>query len=136
MSRLRREIGLFAIGGVLGFVVDAGIVTLLVQMFRIDPYLARVPSFLAAATVTWLWNRTFTFAGRRRHRAGVEWLRWLLVMMLGAGINYGTYAMVLALWAPARAWPVWGVAAGSALAAGFNFAAARALVFTGLKSTR
>ena len=52
---------LFCIGGVIGFVVDAGIVQLLVRNFGFNPYGARLLSFLAAATTTWAFNRRYTF---------------------------------------------------------------------------
>ncbi len=132
--RLRREIIWFAVGGVIGFLVDAGIVEALVTATHWNPYTARLVSFLTAASVTWWWNRTVTFSHRRRHRASGEWVRWLAVMAVGAGINYGVYALVLALFAIARAWPVLGVAAGSLGAAGCNFAGARTLVFSGSKN--
>jgi putative flippase GtrA len=127
--RLGREIALFAVGGVLGFLVDAGIVQSLVRILGWNPYAARVPSFLAAASVTWLWNRELTFARLRRHRAASEWLRWMAVMLAGAVVNYGVYALLVHFSATVRAWPALGVAAGSALAATVNFAGARGVVF-------
>lgn len=132
--KLAREILLFGIGGVAGFVVDAGVVQALVSLAGADPYLARVPSFLAAATLTWVWNRRYTFAGRRRHRAGDEWLRWLAVMTLGAAVNWGVYVALLHASDLVHAWPLLGVAAGSLVAAVANFAGARAAVFNGAKS--
>ncbi|HET8900058.1 MAG TPA: GtrA family protein [Rhodanobacteraceae bacterium] len=134
--RLRREIALFALGGVLGFVVDASVVQALVSAFDANPYLARVPSFLAAASVTWWWNRRHTFAHRRQHRALDEWLRWLAVMLLGAAINYGSYAVLVHGLAIVRAWPWLGVAAGSLLAASVNFLGASKLVFTGTPAAK
>lgn len=130
---LRREALLFAVGGVLGFIVDAGIVQALVRGAGWNPYLARVVSFLAAATVTWLWNRRFTFAHRRSHTARAEWARWMGVMAVGALVNYGIYAALVATFPPVRAWPWLGVAAGSAAAALINFCAARSVVFQGQK---
>lgn len=128
---VRREALLFAVGGVLGFAVDAGIVQALVRGAGWNPYLARVLSFLAAATVTWIWNRRYTFAQRRSHRARAEWLRWMALMSVGALINYGIYAALVAFWPLVREWPWLGVAAGSGAAALVNFCAARSLVFPG-----
>lgn len=132
---LRREALLFAVGGVLGFVVDAGIVQALVGTAGWSPYLARVVSFLAAATVTWFWNRNVTFVHRRSHRARSEWLRWMAVMAVGALVNYGLYAVLVARFPLVYLWPWLGVAAGSAAAALINFYAARALVFAGAKKS-
>lgn len=131
--RLRGEIVWFAIGGGLGFLIDAGVVQTLVRGAGWNPYAARVVSFLLAASFTWWWNRTFTFAHRRRHRAGAEWMRWLAVMLIGATVNYGLYALLVSLFPLVRAWPVLGVAAGSAAAAVVNFIGARSMVFGGAK---
>lgn len=126
---LRHEVALFAVGGGLGFVVDASIVHLGVRGAGWNPYATRVLSFLVAASVTWAWNRQLTFAHRRNHRPAQEWTRWMAVMAVGAAINYGVYALLVASVAMAHAWPVLGVAAGSALAAVVNFAGARRVVF-------
>lgn len=133
--RLRGEIIWFAIGGGLGFLIDAGVVQTLVRALEWNPYAARVVSFLLAASFTWWWNRTFTFACRRRHRASTEWARWLAVMLIGATVNYGLYALLVSLFPLVRAWPVLGVAVGSAAAAAVNFIGARKLVFGNAKST-
>jgi hypothetical protein len=45
--RLAREVIFFAVGGVIGLLVDASIVQVLVRELGIDPYLARVPPFLS-----------------------------------------------------------------------------------------
>ena len=128
--RLRGEIALFAAGGAIGLVVDAGIVQALVSLAGWNPYLARGLSFLYAASVTWWWNRQHTFAGRRSGRsAGLEWLHWLGLMSLGALVNYGIYAAVLLAFPLAHRWPAAAVAAGSAVAAVVNFAAARTVLF-------
>jgi putative flippase GtrA len=131
--RLAREILLFAVGGVLGLLVDAAIVQVLVRDASWDPYLARVPSFLVAASVTWWWNRHFSFAHRRGSSRRREWGRWIAVMSVGAVVNYGIYAVLVALSATVRAWPAAGVAAGSAVAAVINFAGARSVVFKARK---
>lgn len=133
--KLRHEVAWFALGGIIGFVVDAGIVHLTVRGAGWNPYAARVLSFLAAASITWVWNRTFTFAHRRRPGATGEWLRWLAVMACGAALNYGIYALLVATVAAVRAWPVLGVAAGSVCAAAANFAGARGVVFNKPKMT-
>lgn len=129
MRTWRHEVAWFALGGVVGFVVDAGIVHGLVRWADWSPYLARVVSFLCAASVTWVWNRTFTFAHRRRSGKRGEWLRWVGVMAVGAVLNYGIFALLVAWFALVHQWPVLGVAAGSACAALINFAGARAVVF-------
>ena len=136
MVKLSREIMLFAVGGVLGLLVDATVVQTLVGAAGWDPYLARVLSFLLAATVTWWWNRRYTFAARRSDRAAhAEWLHWLGLMSFGALINYGVYALLLLNFAALHRWPAVAAAAGSAVAALVNFATARGILFKGPKTS-
>jgi len=128
--RLRREIALFAVGGILGLLVDALVVQLLTSVAGWNPYLARVLSFLLAATFTWWWNRRYTFADRRSgHAASAEWLRWLVLMGGGALVNYGVYALLLLNFPALHPWPALAAAAGSAVAALVNFSAARGMLF-------
>jgi putative flippase GtrA len=130
MIKLSREIFLFAVGGVGGLIIDAGIVQLLVGVAGWNPYLARVFSFLIAATFTWWWSRHFTFAARQSNRsAHAEWMHWMALMSVGAAINYGVYAVLLMNFPLLHRWPAIGAAAGSAVAASVNFAAARKMLF-------
>jgi putative flippase GtrA len=127
---LRREVGLFAVGGAIGLLVDAGVVQAEVAWGGWNPYLARVLSFLLAASVTWAWNRRHTFADRASdHPAGVEWLHWLALMTGGALVNYAVYAALLVAFAPLHRWPALAAAAGSVPAALVNFSAARGMLF-------
>ncbi len=130
--RLRRQIVLFGAGGALGLLVDAGVVQALVGVADWNPYLARLLSFLVAASVTWWWNRRYTFASHRSDRAAhAQWLHWIAVMSVGAMVNYGVYAIGLMLFPVLQQWPALPTAAGSALAALVNFSAARRSVFRG-----
>lgn len=128
--KLRREIALFAVGGAVGLVVDAGVVQVLVSLAGWNPYLARVLSFLCAASSTWWWNRRHTFAHRCSGRsARSEWLHWMGLMGLGALVNYGVYVAALLEYPLTHRWPAVAVAVGSAVAAAVNFATARAMLF-------
>ncbi len=130
MLKLRREIALFAVGGMVGLFIDALIVQLLVSMAGWNPYLARVLSFLLAASFTWWWNRNHTFAGRSSGRAvHAEWLQWLALMVAGALVNYAVYAVLLLNFQALHRWPALAAAAGSAVAALINFSTARGVLF-------
>ncbi|MFC4761547.1 GtrA family protein [Dyella koreensis] len=134
--KLQREAGLFFVGGVIGLVVDAGVVQALVGLGGWNPYLARLVSFLLAATATWWWNRQYTFAHRQSGRSLlVEWLHWMGLMTAGALINYAAYAFMLMAFPPLRPWPAIAVAVGSLVAALVNFSTARGVLFKGSKST-
>ena len=126
---LRREIILFAISGVFGFIVDAGIVQFLVREWAVNPYEARVISFLAAATTTWSFNRKFTFAGKSTGSRRRELLRYIVAMAGGFALNYGAYALCVATWPLVRTWPAIGVAVGSVAGAVLNFLTSKYWIF-------
>jgi putative flippase GtrA len=117
----------FAVVGGIGFVADAGILSLLVSGFGFDPLLSRLPSFATAVTVTWLVNRTWVFA--RTQAVGYEYVRYLTVQIVGAGINLSTYAAIMVAVPELGRWPVVGLAVGAALSMSFTFAALRRWVY-------
>lgn len=128
--KLSRELVLFTIGGAIGFVVDAAILQALVSLCGANPYIAQIFAFLAAATVTWWWNRSHTFASRSSGRSLLgEWLHWMALMGFGAAVNYAAYAGCLLLFPSWHRWPVLAVAVGSAVAAVVNYASARLMLY-------
>ena len=118
----------FAVGGVVGFIVDTSLLYAFMAA-GLGPYVARVPSFLCAATCTWLVNRYWTFADRRTTQRSAEWGRYIVAMIVGGGFNYAAYATLLSVSATARAWPVLGVAAGSIAGMGVNYLSSHYWVF-------
>ena len=119
-----QQLALFTLVGGAGFVVDAGVLLLLIHGVGLDVYVARVLSWLAAATFTWWLNRTLTFrdAGSRRLR---QWLMFLAANSGGGLINIGVSAALIA----ARVTPVAAVACGSLAGLTWNFLASRQFVF-------
>ena len=122
----------FAIVGTLGFLVDAGVLLLLLASEIAGFHAGRCLSFLAGASFTWAVNRRVTFADRRTGDAGgrgAEWARYVAAMAAGAALNYGVYALVLHLLGYSAAVAPLAVAAGSIAGLGLNFLAASRLVF-------
>jgi putative flippase GtrA len=129
----------FGIVGGIGFLVDAGLLHLMLKL-GLGYYGGRVVSFVAAATTTWILNRSFTF--RREspsaedsrghpaptHPAG-EWLAYLGLMVIGGVVNYGTYAAAVELSDLVRRVPALGVALGSIAGMAINFWSAKSMVF-------
>lgn len=126
---LRRQLLLFTVSGALGFVVDAGIVQFLVRELAMNPYLARLFSFLAAATTTWAFNRRYTFAGHGGGSKRRQLVRYLVAMACGFALNYGAYALCVAVLPIVREWPAIGVAAGSVAGALVNFLTSKYWIF-------
>jgi len=127
---------LFCVGGVIGFVVDAGILRLLVSGLDANAYAARLFSFLCAATATWLWNRSQTFRGTRRYGLFGEWGRYLLAMSGGFVVNYAAYAAVYTFVPLAQAWPELAVAVGSVAGLVVNYVSSRWWIYRSEKQVK
>ena len=63
--KVARQLVLFGVGGTIGFIVNAGVLQLLVSGLAWDRFSGRLISFLCATTTTWLFNRHYTFSGIR-----------------------------------------------------------------------
>ena len=79
----------FGVVGTLGFLVDAGVLLAAIAL-GLGPWVGRLVSFLAAATVTYSLNRAWTF--RRRTGGGGasagQWARFVVVNLGGFAANY------------------------------------------------
>lgn len=117
----------FCAVGAAAFFVDAGVLLALTKGAALDPYLARVISFLAAATFTWWLNRRYTFEVRREPTRS-EWAAYVALMTLGATANYGAYAAAITWWPIAREHLWIGVALGSVAGLGINFLTSKRLL--------
>ena len=118
----------FCVVGGAAYLVDAGLLIALVSGPGLDPYAARLASFLAAATLTWWLNRHYTFAVSR-HVSGREGATYVSFRVLGAAVNYGTYAAAMTWWPPAREHLWLAVALGSIAGLGVNYLTSSRIVF-------
>jgi putative flippase GtrA len=124
-----RQFVLFCVGGILGFIVDAGVLQLLVTGIAWDRFSARIISFLCAATATWLFNRNYTFAGQRRHSRLGEWARYILAMSGGFACNFAAYSALVLYFNIDKQWLILAVAAGSVAGLGVNYLASRYWIY-------
>jgi putative flippase GtrA len=104
----------FVFVGATGFCIDAILLHLLIEL-GISQYSARFLSIACAMTVTWILNRQFSF-GKSEQRAAREYLRYALVALIAATINYGVYATLVASLTPFSA-----MVAGSIVAMSLSF---------------
>lgn len=121
----------FCVGGVLGFIVDAGVLQILVSGYAWDRFSARLLSFLCAATATWQFNRNLTFHGTRNHSRFGEWLRYVFAMSGGFACNFAVYSAVVLLFDVDGRWLPLAVAIGSVAGLGVNFLASRYWIYRG-----
>jgi putative flippase GtrA len=124
-----RALGSFAFVGVIGFLVEAVILTALTHFAGWGPWRARAPSFLVAVIVTWLLNRTLTFPGRGLQRRSLEALLYIATMALGSAINLTVYGLAIHYVPRLAALPIIPLGLGSIASLVFNFNSARLLVF-------
>lgn len=122
-----RQVGMFAVSGVIGYVVDVAVLHVAAPFA--GPYGGRVISYFAAATTTFLMNRRFTFGVRGREKFFKQWGAFLLANLSGGAVNYTIYALLTAF-APAPAnHPFLAVAAGSLSGMAINFTLSKRVVF-------
>jgi putative flippase GtrA len=108
------------VGGI-GFVIDAGILSLLVHGFGNDPLLSRLVSFPCALTATWYLNRRVTFSHLASNNPRQEWLRYATVGVAGNLINFIVYTMFIQLSQTMYIYPEAALAIASIVAMIFNY---------------
>ena len=128
MSRVRswvqlRTLAWFGLTGILGFLVDAGVLHLLVTGWNTNLYLARACSFTCAATTTWMINRAVTFSATHRlaRRLLAEWAAYFAASLGGGCLNYLVFAIAVRLSPLLHQTPVIAVGLGTLAGMSWNF---------------
>jgi len=119
---------LFALVGIAGFVVDAGILYVVLKI-GLGYFAGRAVSFTCAVLTTWLINRKTTFAHRPDQPLAEEATRYLIAMSLGGVVNYGVYSLVIIEFHNSAYIAFCAVAAGSIAGLFFNFLSAKTWVY-------
>ena len=127
MTNEYKHFFLFALVGTTGFLVDAGILSLLL-FAGIGSIPARLPSFLVAATYTWAANRRVTFRDQESSLIK-QWAKFLLVNSAGALANLSVYTCLVWPDGGSAVSPAAAVAAGSLAGLIFNFTLSKRFVF-------
>jgi putative flippase GtrA len=89
-----RHWGGFFLSGSVAFLVDAGILSLLVDFAKLDPFSARIIAIFCALVVSWLMHRRITFNVRAAPTFS-EFLRFAAVSWSAAALNYALYSAIL-----------------------------------------
>lgn len=116
-----------AVGGV-GFIVDGGLLWLLITL-DFNPFMARALSFPAAVIVTWALNRNWTFRATRDASKQGQFRRYFGVQVVGSLTNYLIYSAVIGLFGTAPTTIFVGFALGSFVGSFMNFFGARHVAF-------
>lgn len=128
-AQLHRQFAQFLLVGSAGFVVDGGLLLVMIEGTGLSPLAARLVSFSVAVTITWLLNRLLTFRDRAGTNRLAEWRRYVAVNGLGGLINLGIFALLVGPMPGLGVRPLVAFVVASAVALIFNFIGSRALVF-------
>lgn len=123
-----RQMLWFSAIGVLGFLVDAGVLYAALY-WGLGLYGGRAVSYMSAVSATWLLNRRYTFQRSSPDNKLHQWARFVVSQLAGATINLGVYGLLVHTSPVVAHEPVIGVAAGSLSGLLVNFSIARAFVF-------
>lgn len=119
----------FVVVGAVGFLIDAGVLTLALRHVTPSVYVARSLSFTAAVIATWLLNRTFVFDADADGSMAAEYGRYFVTQVAGALSNLGVFVALIEILPRLAGTPVVPLAAGAVLGALVNYAGAALWVF-------
>ena len=126
----------FVVVGGVGFVIDAGVLTLALRELTSSIYAARALSFGSAVLATWLLNRLFVFDVDTRRSLVAEYGRYFVTQTAGALSNLAVFVALIELMPRLAAAPVVPLAVGAALGALVNYAGSAVWVFNARRSNR
>ncbi len=90
----------FGVVGASGMVVHFGVLYLFREIVGLNSFVANTIGFVTAATTNYIFNRIWTFRSHEKQVA-VEYMKFILVSVIGLGINNGT------LWLGSKLLPAW-----------------------------
>lgn len=124
----RRDFRRFVVVGGLGFCVDGGLLTILMR-YGWDIIPARSCSFLLAVSVTWLFNRLWTFDSGKRISMRRQYVYYFGTQVSGAIINLSIFFMLINIYPALRYTPLIPLAVGAAVSLVFNYMVSKTIVF-------
>ena len=127
-----RQIGKFAVVGILNTVLDFAVLNTLISVSGISEgsmaSAFKGVSFIIAVVNSYYWNKhwTFSFKGKVER----EFLQFLVVSLIGFGINVGVFSFVVnVLGSGGPLWANLGALAGTAVSFTWNFLGYKFIVF-------
>ncbi|MDR5780160.1 GtrA family protein [Caballeronia sp. LZ065] len=118
----------FGVVGVIGFLVDSGV--LYVMLWLSMGFMSgRIVSFLCAATTTWYINRRITFSPGTHRSVLREWVSYLVAMSGGGLVNLVCYRVVMSAFHYSHLLPLIAVGVGSIAGLLVNYTVAKFWVF-------
>ena len=124
-----RQFFKFGIVGLLGFIVDTGMLYFGIYALGLTRVPAGIFSFPFAVATTWIGNRVFTFHDAEPTPAAQQLAKFAAVCTIGLVFNRGTYSLLVSTVPFVYAYPVIGLMAGTGAGMLFNFYAFKKHVF-------
>lgn len=118
-----RHFGGFVLAGLLAFATDAGVTKLLTSLTTLSPFAARPVAIFVAMLVSWVLNRTITFA-EACPPSWSEFSKFAAASFGGQVVNYLVFACLLTLRPATDTTLAIAIASGAAMFvayAGFRF---------------
>ncbi len=131
-----RQIGRFAIVGVLNTVLDFAVLNLLITMSGITEGPAasafKGVSFIVAVVNSYYWNKRWTF--EFKGKVNREFLQFFVVSAIGFGLNVGAFSIIVNVIGPVggaapAAWANVGALTGTLVGLAWNFVGYKFIVF-------
>lgn len=124
----------FALVGGSGFLVDATVLILLFEVFKLDLVTSRSLAFVLAATSNWILNRIVTFAELEcGGRKSTEWLRFMVSALISAVPNLGFFFLMMRLLPETMPAIIFALCCGVLLGYGCNYQLAKLWVYKSAK---
>src|SRR3989338_2769330 len=90
------QLSKFGLVGGLNFLVDLGVLNFFLALFGITagPYavLSKAFAFLVALTSSFLWNKFWTFRSLSTANAGLQFVEFFIVSLIGLAVNLGVFS--------------------------------------------
>jgi putative flippase GtrA len=118
----------FAVVGAFGFVVDGGLLTVLLSN-EWNLFAARALSFSAAVSSTWFLNRRWTFISAAAAVPRNAYMRYFGVQLAGAALNLSIFFVLVLLIPHLKSVPLVPLAVGAAVSLMFNYLVTKYLIF-------
>lgn len=119
----------FTLVGAVGFVVDAGVLQLLISVAGWGPIAARSVALPLAIFATWLLNRTITFPESHGGPALTSLARYVAVSAVGASVNFMGYGVLVSASLVMAALPIVPLAIASIVALAVNYLGSKHFAF-------
>lgn len=121
---LNSKILFFCMVGIVGFVIDGFLLTVLTVKLGVNVLPSRGLSFVSATLVTWLLNRVITFSRQSSRDPSTrkkEYILYLSVQAVGAALNFMVFLVLIDWCSALKQTPVIPLAGGAVVALVFNF---------------